>query len=222
MSMYPRYKTKEIKDNEEIKEYYRRCQYISILQIMGMINDKLGEYKGSIGVIKIGPSKEGKKNCCIIDDSSILDEKTNEIRDTIGNEEEPHRGHRLIYQLRLEERNNIIKGLEEMIIPLHNILNQINRNEYMLYDPIYMLQRVVYYSGKNNKKNIINYLSWEIHDSPHLLSYEEKLNMFRDYEGLYKLWYNNYITDNQGKIRIFILCLHYINLVRSQKIIENF
>ena len=57
----------------------------------------------------------------LTNDSSILDEKTNEIRDTIGNDEEPHRGHRLIYQLKINERNQIIMGLENMIIPLQKI-----------------------------------------------------------------------------------------------------
>ena len=221
MSMYPRFKTNCITDQKEISDYFRRCHFLSLLQMMGMISNSLPQFSNTIGLIKIGPSKYGKKNCCIIDDSSILDKVTNEIRDTNGSNDEPHRGHRLFYQLTFQQREDVILVFDYMIQYLKKLLVNIKYGQYTMFDPIYMLQRIVYYCATHNMINFIDYLAWEIHDTPYLLTYEEKLNLFRDYDFLYNMWYGNFITDNQGKLRIFILCMFYIDLLNTQKIHEN-
>ena len=222
MSMYPRFKTNGITDQKEVSDYFRRCHFLSLLQMMGMISNSLPQFSNSIGLIKIGPSKDGRKNCCIIDDSSVLDKETNEIRDTNGSDDEPHRGHRLFYyQLSFQQREDVILVFDYMIQYLRNLLININNGNYLLFDPIYMLQRIVYYCATHNMTNLIDYLAWEIHDSPYLLNYEEKLNLFRDYDSLYNLWYSNFITDNQGKLRIFVLCMFYIELLNNNHINES-
>jgi len=220
MSMYPRFKVKEITNTVEINDYFRRCNFLSILQIMAMISNSLPQYGDSIGLIKIGPSKNNKKNCCIIDDSTILDKDTEEIRDSLGNEEEPHRGHRFFYQLPFNQREDIILVFDYMLCELQYIFNKIVNNEYHLFDPIYMLQRIVYYCNKKKYYNIINYLAWEIHDSPHLLTMDEKFKLFIDYQSLYDLWNNNFITNNQGKLRIYIMCFYYLELLHKGNISE--
>jgi hypothetical protein len=68
--MYPRFKAKQIINQLELNDYYKRCNFLSILQIMGMISGCLQLYGNSIGLIKIGPSKNFRKNSCIIDDST--------------------------------------------------------------------------------------------------------------------------------------------------------
>ena len=194
MSMYPKFKTKTLIDEKEINDYFRRCNFLSLLQIMALITNSLPQYDNSTGLIKIGPSKDGKKNCCIIDDSSVLDKDTNEIRDTDGSHEERHRGHRLFYyELTIEQREEVILVFDNMLQLLKSIILRINCGQYIMFDPIYAIQRIVCYAAKNNMINFIDYMSWEIHDSPYLLSYEEKLNLFKDYDTLYNMWYNNFI-----------------------------
>jgi hypothetical protein len=223
MSMYPKFKTKTLIDEKEINDYFRRCNFLSLLQIMGMITNLLPQYNNSIGLIKIGPSKDGKKNCCIIDDSSVLDKDNNEIRDTDGSNEERHRGHRLFYyELTIEQREEVIVVFDNMLQLLKSIILRINCGQYIMFDPIYTIQRIVCYAAKNNMINFIDYMSWEIHDSPYLLSYEEKLNLFKDYDTLYNMWYNNFITNNQGKLRLFILCVFYIDLINTEQINDGF
>jgi hypothetical protein len=223
MSMYPKFKTKTLIDEKEINDYFRRCNFLSLLQIMGMITNLLPQYNNSIGLIKIGPSKDGKKNCCIIDDSSVLDKDNNEIRDTDGSNEERHRGHRLFYyELTIEQREEVIVVFDNMLQLLRSIILRINCGQYIMFDPIYTIQRIVCYAAKNNMINFIDYMSWEIHDSPYLLSYEEKLNLFKDYDTLYNMWYNNFITNNQGKLRLFILCVFYIDLINTEQINDGF
>ena len=223
MSMYPKFKTKTLIDEKEINDYFRRCNFLSLLQIMGIITNSLPQYGNSTGLIKIGPSKDGKKNCCIIDDSSVLDKETNEIRDTDGSYEERHRGHRLFYyELTIEQREEVILVFDNMLQLLKSIILRINCGQYIMFDPIYTIQIIVLYAAKNNMINFIDYMSWEIHDSPYLLSYEEKLNLFKDYDTLYNMWYNNFITNNQGKMRLFILCVFYIDLINTEQINDGF
>jgi hypothetical protein len=222
MSMYLLFKSNSITDQKDVSDYFRRCQFLSLLQMMCMINNSLPQFSNTTGLIKIGPSKNGKKNCCIIDDSTILDKENNEIRDTNGTINEPHRGHRLFYQLSFKQREDVILVFNNMIISLKNILHRINYGHYYIFDPIYILQRIVYYCSTHNLINFIDYLSWEIHDTPYLLTNEEKINLFKDYDSLYSKWHNNFITDNHGKLRIFILCLYYIELVNTKKINELF
>jgi hypothetical protein len=223
MSMYHRFKTKSIIDTNEVNDYFRRCYFLSLLQMMSMVNNSLPQFNNTIGLIKICPSKNYRKNCCIIDDSSILDKETNEIRETNGSCDEPHRGYRLFYyHLTFQQRHDVILVFDNMIQYLNKILVNINNGHYIMFDPIYFIQRIIHYCSMNNMINFIDYLTWEIHDSPYLLTYEEKLNLFRDYDFLYNRWYGGFITNNQGKLRIFILCIFYIDLLNTQKINENF
>jgi hypothetical protein len=220
MSMYKRFKFKKMINHLERNNYYRRCQFLSILQSMAMIGGSLSLYNNSTGIIKIGPSKNSRKNCCIIDDSTVLDKGTNQIRDSIGNDDEPNRGHRLFYQFDFKERNDIITIFDFMLGQFIDIFIKIIDNKYILFDPIYMLKRIINYCKTKKYFNVISYLSWEIHDSPYLLTLEEKLELFNNDELLYSLWNNDFITNNKGKLRIYILCCYFIELLERNDIKE--
>jgi hypothetical protein len=213
LSMYPKFKAKSMINPVEINDYFRRCRLISIIQLMGMLYDHIPQFDHTIGLIKIAPSKNGFKTSCIIDDSTVLDKITNEIRDSDGSLEEPHRGHRMFYSLSFDERESVFNAFFCMAKDLNFILNLLLTNYYFTFDPIKTLQEIIKYCISNNKLNIVNNLSWEIHDEPHLLTQEERNALFDDYDHLYMLWNTNFITNNGGKLRIFILGLYfnYIN-----------
>jgi hypothetical protein len=217
MSMYIQFKNNNITNQNKLSDYFRRCQFLSILQMMGMFTNSLPQFGTSTGIIKIGPSKDGKKNCCIIDDSTIIDKDTNEIRDTNGSIDEHHRGHRLFNMLSTDYQEDVILVFDYMIHYLKNLLVFMNNKQYIMFDPIYMMQQIVHYCVSKNMVHFIHYLASEIHDTSYSLSYEEKLNLFKDYDFLHNLWYNNFITNNHGKLRIFILCLFYIYLLNSEE-----
>lgn len=219
MSLYPKYRVKLLPDGKEIYDYYRRCHFISILQLMGMVSKSLPQFKGSIGLMKIGKDKTGNKNYCVIDDSTVLDGEI--IRDSDGSPEEPHRGHRLFYSLPFDYGEDIILVLDHMLELLNNIMVRIKDNQTMDFDPILMIQRIVQYCLANNMYELINYLAWEVHDEPHLLSQTESIDLFTSYMDLKSKWDSGYITDNQGKFRILILCIYYLDLVSNGTIEEN-
>jgi len=218
LSIYPRFKLNHIKDEKEVSDYFKRCHIISLLQLLCMIKNCLPQFMNSTGLIKIGPSKNGRKSCCIIDDSTILDTEINEIRETKGTLDEQHRGYRLFYSLNIKEQEDVILAFDYMIKILDNILIRISKGYYIIFDPIIVLQKIVNYCDKNNIKNLIDYLAWEIHDSPHLLSYDEKINIFKNYDMIYDLWRKNFIANEQGKLRIFILSIYFMDLVSSFQI----
>ena len=123
MSMYIQFKNNNITNQNKLSDYFRRCQFLSILQMMGMFTNSLPQFGTSTGIIKIGPSKDGKKNCCIIDDSTIIDKDTNEIRDTNGSIDEHHRGHRLFNMLSTDYQEDVILVFDYMIHYLINLLS---------------------------------------------------------------------------------------------------
>lgn len=218
-SMYPRFKSKLITNKLELNDYYKRCNFLSILQSMGMISGCLQIYSNSIGLIKIGPSKNFRKNSCIIDDSTILDLETNLIRDSIGDDLEPHRGYRLFYNFQYDKQLDIITVFDFMLGQLTDIFVKCMNNKY-LFDPINILQRIIIFCKNKGYLNVISYLSWEIHDSPHLLSIDEKIELFNDSDNLYYLWNSDFITNNQGKLRIYIMCCYFIELLERGNIRE--
>jgi hypothetical protein len=218
MSMYPIFKTKNMVNIVEVNDYFRRCHLISIIQLMGMLCGHLPQFDHTIGLIKIPPSKNGFKTSCIIDDSTVLDKITNEIRDSDGSLEEPHRGHRMFYDISFDDRELVFSTFFCMVKDLNTILNILLSGNYFTFDPIKTLQEIIQYCIVQNKLNIVNNLAWEIHDEPHLLTQEERNALFDNYDNLYMLWNTNFITNNGGKIRIFILGF-YFNYLKSNNII---
>ena len=220
LSMYPSFKQGNF---DEAIDYFRRCQLLAILQMMSFINNSLPQFSHTPGLIKIGPSKNSKKNCCIIDDSTVIDVKNNNlIRETDGSEKEPHRGYKMFTDLSFNIRTDVITSLHNSFIQLENILRRIKSRQYMLFNPIEMIQRIVKYCEAHKMYNVINTLSWEIHDTPYNLSIVEQIELFKDYDNLLKLWNNNLITNNQGKFRIFILSIHYLDSIFRNNINEHF
>lgn len=213
--MYSDFKSNNLK---EVPDYFRRCQFLSLLESINLISNS--SLNNSIGLIKIGPSKNGKKNCCLIDDSTIIDENDNTIRITNGSELEPHRGFQMFNQLSEDKKKDIIDKFYYSFVFLKNILKRIKSDQYILFDPIEMLQRIVRYCEKNNIISLINLLSSEIHDTPYKLNIEQKINLFHNYDNLFTLWNTNFINENNGKFRIFVLSIHFMNLIYRYQIKE--
>lgn len=213
ISFYPIFKDGNMSD---AKDFFRRCQVLAILQLIAFMNGSLSEIQG---ITKICSSKNGKKNSCLIDDSTILNED-NTLRISNGTLEEPHRGYEMFMKLSTDKKNSIINSFHIAFIQLENILKRIKNNQYMLFNPIDILQRIIRYCEHSNKTNIINTLSWEIHDKPYSLKKEELINIFHNYDNLMRLWDTDFITDNQGKFRIFIISIHFIDLIYRNQINE--
>jgi hypothetical protein len=173
--------------------------------------------RNNCSLIKIGPSKDNKKNCTLIDDSTIIDKDTEEIHETSGTEEEPHRGFKMYEKLSFEEKTYMMNNCYDAFIELNNIYLQINSKK-ILFDPINILEEIVNYAVKNNLFNLIYVLSCEISDTSYLISIEEQINLLKDKDNLYKLWNDDFITNNHGKLRIYILCIYFMNLVSQNKI----
>jgi hypothetical protein len=206
----------------DVADYFRRCQFLHILQLMAMITNSLPQFGNSDGLFKVCPSKDGEKKCCIIDDSTIMDPETKEVRSTKGTNAEPHRGCNLFNKLIVQKKIHTINTFHDNLVHFENILKKIESSEYVLFDPINVLQRIVRYLESKKMYNVITILSWEIHDSPYLLSNVEKVKLFQDYDKLKKLWETNFITDNQGKFRIFVLSFYYMDLLYRNEIKEQF
>jgi hypothetical protein len=217
LMMYPSFKKGDFK---EASDYFRRCQLLAILQMMSFINNTLPQFSHTPGLIKIGPSKNGKKNCCIIDDSTVIDEKDNSIRETNGSDKEPHRGYKIFNEFSNDVKTDVITSFHNSFMQLENILRRIKSKQYMLFNPIELIQRIVRYCEIKKMYNVINTLSWEIHDTPYILNNDEQINLFKDYDNLVKLWKDDLITDNQGKFRLFILSIHYMDSIFRNHIRE--
>lgn len=200
---YTSFKNKTITDKKDIHDYFKRCHFLSILQIIAMLSDDLPQFNNTIGLFKI--SKKG----CIIDDSTVLDKETNEIRDSKGTIDEPHRGYRMFFDLSFKKREAVISVFEKYMGILHNILEQIKTSETHIFDPIANLQQIVIYCAEKKKYNLISYLAWEIHEEPYSLTLEEQIDLFMDYDALRKLWDEGVIADYHGKLRIYILCMYF-------------
>ena len=112
--LYPKFKKSEITKQGEISDYFRRCQLLSILQLMAFLNNSLPFLNKKETFIKVGPSKGGKKSCVLIDDSTMTNPENNEVRDTLGTEEEPHRGYKMFDKFTIQQRNDFIYSLDYM------------------------------------------------------------------------------------------------------------
>ena len=215
LSMHAEFKENKLK---EVPDYFRRCQFLSILESINFIT--CNQFKNATALIKIGPSKNSKKNCCLIDDSTTIDEKDGTIRITNGNELEPHRGFEMFNSLSSDKKYDMINYFFSSLNYLKNILKKIKDDQYILFNPIELLQRIIRYSEKNKIFSLINFLSWEIHDSPYTFNIEQKINLFQNYDNLNNLWNTNFITENHGKLRLFILSIHFMNLIHKNQIKE--
>jgi len=211
--LYPKFKKSEIIKKGEISDYFRRCQLLSILQIMAFTNNSLPFLNKKQVFIKICPSKNGKKSCVLIDDSTMTNSENNEVRDTLGTEDEPHRGYKMFDQLSNEDANNFINTFYNVYLEFLKIIVMINDGHYIPFNPILKLQDIINYCKNNNYEHVIYSLACEIHDTPHELSYDEQINLFNDTDNLYKLWNDGFITDNQGKLRILILSIYFDKII---------
>jgi hypothetical protein len=218
--LYPKFKKSLITKKGEISDYFRRCQLLSILQIMAFTNNSLPFLNKKQVFIKIGPSKNNKKNCVLIDDSTITNSENDEVRDTLGTEEEPHRGFKMFNELNNENSNYFIDTFYHIYIDFLKIISMINEGDHIHYeyDPILQLQELVHYCKIHNYENVIYLLACEIHDTPHELSYDDQVNLFNDLDNMYKLWNDGFITDNQGKLRIIILLIYFDKFVKKLNI----
>lgn len=219
ISMYPLFK---LGNFEEATDYFRRCQLFAILEQMAFITGILPEFSNVQSIIKIGPSKNNKKNCCLIDDSTVLDETDNTIRSTTGDINEPHRGYQMFNDLPNDKRNSVINTFHITFIQLEGILKKIKNRRYLLFDPIEILQRIIKFCEHNKLFNLINLLASEIDDKSFLLKSDDQIKLFHDYENLKKLWDSDFITNNHGKFRIFILSIHFIDLIYKNQLNEIF
>lgn len=212
MSMFVEFKSNLLTEQKDIADYFRRCQLLGMLQTIAILNGSLSESVESSGLIKIGPSKDNKKNCTIIDDSTVNDDDTNEIRDSKGTVDEPHRGYLLFKNLSNDQKNDTMSVFDNMFSVLCHLMSRIKSGHYKKFDPIERLQKIIEYCVENNLTNVINSIAWEVHDAPYTLTLKEKINLFQDTANLYKLWNDGFITDNHGKFRIFILGMYYEEL----------
>lgn len=200
--------------------YFRNCQFLIILERMAFFKNSFTQYKNSTGLIKIFQSKNNIKNGCIIDDSTIIDKITNDIRITNGSIEEPHRGFVMFQKMTIRDKKNTVNIFFESLNEFKKILKKINEEKYIMFDPIQILQRIVKYFSSKKMYNVILAFAWEIHDTPYLLNNDELIKLFENYDNLLKLWKSNFLSDNHGKFRIFILCVYYIELVCNSEIKE--
>jgi hypothetical protein len=237
LSMFPIFKAG---DFDKAFDYFRRCQLLTILQSMALIednglpqlyeilhlnalmknDDKSFEFIDATTLLKVTPSKNNKKNGCLIDDSNITNEKDNNIRNTKGTIEEPHRGYIMYNKLSNDNKNTMINSYHKMFIQFENIIRRIKNMQYLMFDPISLLQRIVRYSILNKKNYLINYLATEIHDNSYSLNNDEKIKLFDDYDNLKKLWNSDFMTNNHGKFRIIILSIHFMDLIYRNQIKE--
>jgi hypothetical protein len=211
--LYPKFKRSEITKQGEISDYFRRCQLLSILQLMAFLNNSLPFLNKKQTFIKVGPSKDGKKNCVLIDDSTMTNPENNEVRDTSGTEEEPHRGYKMFDKFTIQQSNDFINSFDYMFSEFSKIIKCIDDGSYIPLNPILKLKDIINYCKMKNYEHVIYALACEIHDTPHELSYDEQINLFNDIDNLYKLWNDGFISDNQGKLRILILCIYFDSII---------
>ena len=93
MNTFLQFKNMQLNNSEKV-DYFRRCLFLSNLQYIMLIKNDI-QLLNKTCIIKITPSKNNKKSCSLIDDSSIIDENNKVIGETNGSENEPHRGHKL-------------------------------------------------------------------------------------------------------------------------------
>jgi hypothetical protein len=204
-----------------LTNFFNSCQYLAIINLLALISGFFPYFKNSSGLIKIGPSKDLKKNSTFIDDSTVLDSDTNEIRISKGDELEPHRGLLLFESLNPLQQQDVIFKLHSMSCELSNILYLIKKNEYEKFDPIEILIKIANHCIENNLLSAINALSMEFHDESHILTQEERNNLFNDYDSLNNLWESGFITDYRGKFRIFIICMYFLNSIEKNKVLSK-
>jgi len=199
--------------------------FISILEQMALVSKTLGMYGNSPGIIKIGLGKNKLKTYCVIDDSTVLDKDSGVIRNSVGSDEEPFRGILLFNSFSDLEKEDLIKVLFDSFRSFKKILyklkNNTNNTNNFLFDPIVMLNRIIKYFTLYDMKNAIQNLSWEINDAPYLLTHEERLKLFEDYDNIIEKWNSGYIVNSHGKFRMIILGIHFLDSIFNGKIDEK-
>jgi hypothetical protein len=199
--------------------FFRDVQNFAIHEGLLHISNQCPYLKQSF--VKIGASKDLKKNCCIIDDSTIQEPETNIIRESKGDSLEPHRGYKLFKSLSTLQQQDVVFKLHAMGLEISKILNKIKNNEIVNFDPITILQKIANYCKNNNYEGGINYLAMEVHDKPYSLTQEERNNLFEDYDSLKNLWYSGFITDNHGKFRIYMFCIYFLDNIEKNKVLSK-
>ena len=216
-----KYSEKTVLTKDQSDEYHKRCLFILVLEQMAMILNKLTIYEKSPGLIKIGLGKNKLKTYCVIDDSTVIDKDTGIIRNSNGSNEEPFRGILLFNSFSEENREILINTLFESIMPLKKILYRLKNGKNFLFDPIVMLNRIIKYCNIYQMKNVIQNLSWEINDSPYLLTHEERVKLFEDYDNIIEKWNSGYIVNSHGKLRMIILGVYFLDNIFQKTIDEN-
>lgn len=217
-----KYFEKNILTKSQSDEYHKRCMFISILEQMAYINNKLSMYGNSTGIIKIGLGKNKLKTYCVIDDSTVLDKNSGVIRNSVGSDEEPFRGILLFNSFSDAEKENLIKVLFDSFRSFKKILYKLKNNtNNFLFDPIVMLNRIIKYFTLYDMKNAIQNLSWEINDAPYLLTHEERAKLFEDYDNIIEKWNSGYIVNSHGKFRMIILGIHFLDSIFHGNIDEK-
>jgi predicted DNA-binding protein YlxM (UPF0122 family) len=214
MNTFIEFKNRRLNPSEKM-DYFRRCLFLSNLQYVILLQNNIDLCKNSC-IVKITPSKNNKKSCSLLDDSTISDENNNVIGETNGSENQPHRGYKLFFRLLPNQQQLFINEFYNIFVELIEIFTIMQVHEYTLFDPIKTIQEIVVYAKNNNLVSFMNVLSSEIYDMGHILSFDQQIELFSDENRLYQLWNSGFITDNQGKFRIFILCLYYILKVRGK------
>ena len=213
MDLYTRFRENGLK-NGEIMDYFRRCLFLCILEYIVHLKKEYS-FMENKHLIKITPSKNGKKMSCLLDDSSKIDENNQVIGETDGTENNPHRGHKLFTSFGYNVKNQCITSFFESSHELKEIFEMMNSNTYPVFDPIQTIMEMVHYAKEQHLVSFMNLLTSEISDVYYTLSFSQQIELFSDEETLYSLWNTDFITNNQGKYRLFVLCLTFLTKIKK-------
>ena len=213
MDLYTEFRQNKLENGEKM-DYFRRCLLLCILEYIVHLKNKCS-FMEKKNFIKITPSKNGKKMSCLLDDSSKIDENNNIIGETDGTENNPHRGHKLFTTFGYNLKNECITSFFDCFNELKEIFQIMDSNTYQLFDPIETIMKIVDYAKAKQLVSFMNLLTSEISDVYYTLSFSEQIELFSNKETLYSLWNTDFITNNQGKYRLFVLCLYFLTKLKK-------
>jgi hypothetical protein len=190
---------KDLNNKDILRTYFDNCQFIYLLELLVIFSNREINFKLS-SLFKV------HNGIALLDDSFIIDK--NNRRRSKGTIEEPFRGYDLFIRLDAESKIRIIENLYYSMNELKKILNIIIKNEYTNFIPeewLFLLSNILLF---NKNYHAIDLISNEISNKIYELSFEQKMNLFRNLKKNKELW-NSKDFKPQARLRFLVMYIFY-------------
>ena len=187
-------------NNVSVKVHINSCQFLYFLELMLIFNENIQELSVS-SIFKV------HNGCIFVDDSTVIDKETNQLRLTLGTENEPLRGLLLYKSWNNNTRHIILQRMHHYSFKLKLIIRDIFNKKYDLFNIGHYLYNMSSYLYSNSNFHGLTLLSSEINNKSFELSNDEKLILFDSINNINELWTTD-VFKMQSKLRIIVMYIY--------------